>query len=67
MKTAEQKKTKCSCLRFIVGDETEIRVPENQIGYEEKIKGDRKGFGKHNNRSDNVWPTSGSSQMGLRG
>ena len=23
---------------FIVGDETEIRVPENQIGFEEKIK-----------------------------
>merc|ERR1719193_2935001 len=25
------------------------------------------GFGKHNNSSDNVWPTSGSSQMGLGG
>merc|ERR1719292_99720 len=23
-------------------------------------------FGKHNNSLDNVWPTSGSSQMGLR-
>ena len=29
---------------FIVGDETEIRVPENQVGFEEKIKGDMKGF-----------------------
>ena len=51
---------------FIVGDETEIRVPENQIRFEEKIKGDMKDFGKHNNSSDTVWPTSGSSQMGLR-
>jgi hypothetical protein len=50
-------------LIFIVGDETEIGVPENQEGFEEKIKV----LGKHNDSPDNVWPTSGSSQMGLRG
>ena len=32
-------------MRFIVGDETEIRVPENQVGFEENIKVDMKGFG----------------------
>ena len=38
-------------LIFIVGDETEIRVPENQIGFEEKSKV----FGKHNNSLANFW------------
>ena len=51
MKTAEQKKTKYSCLRFIVGDETEIRRLggcKEPFGVEKEDQGRLPGgFGKH--------------------